>query len=279
MKSGKGGKSPVVCEVCPDHVRHSMSIVVGHKLSGTPRVIHDRAKCRQRWARERDRIMARWPEHRTQVVVAHPEVVRALQQTSAPLAQFKPVAHMVAETGRVQELHGLDPELPDALQIAKHALELDAISQAAQAARREQAVAPTPTLHEPEKLSRKYTYKPELDVFIVEHFKRYAWRRGAAAALHVLLQNTHPDLLVDTRGVPITQGTLSSHVSSVLAKQTLKVQETTRQEAAKLGAELHAQQQQQAAELGGRIATGIMALVAAGDVATLKAVADLMDGR
>lgn len=64
MRGDRGGKSVVKCEVCPDHVGHSQSIVVGHKASGVVRVIHDRARCRKRWARNKDSIMARWPELR-----------------------------------------------------------------------------------------------------------------------------------------------------------------------------------------------------------------------
>jgi hypothetical protein len=63
-KVGKGGKHPVVCEVCPDRLPHGRTITVGQKVSGYPRMIHDRGSCRRKWERMKDELMARWPENR-----------------------------------------------------------------------------------------------------------------------------------------------------------------------------------------------------------------------
>lgn len=288
-RNGRGGKSPVICEVCPDHVRHHTSITVGHKASGTPRVIHDRAKCRQRWARERDRIMARWPENR--------------QPVATPLQQFTEPAHMIREDGRITELHGLGRSAP-ALELVQ-GLSLDNATGVMQALENAQAAVLERPAHviethdtramegamqaaqEAERGDRtsRYAYKPELDEVIIEYFKTHPWRRGAAMVLYGILGATKPELLIDLNGKPIHRYTLSGHCGAVLDKAARKRQQE--QVAAVIEAERIAARvqvadaavQQKAAELGGRIATGVMALVARCDVATLQAVADIMDGR
>jgi hypothetical protein len=60
MQGGRGGKHPVVCEVCPDRVGHNEVIVVGRRVTGYPRVIHDRHSCKRKWERNKEEIMKKW---------------------------------------------------------------------------------------------------------------------------------------------------------------------------------------------------------------------------
>jgi hypothetical protein len=83
-KIGRGGKHPIVCEVCPDRLEHGRTIQVGRKQSGYPRMIHDRAKCKHLWESQKSELMARWPETKAATKLAEAkvdEVVRAARRS------------------------------------------------------------------------------------------------------------------------------------------------------------------------------------------------------
>jgi hypothetical protein len=133
----------------------------------------------------------------------------------------------------------------------------------------------------------KYSYKPELDDLIRQHFAEFKWERGAARALYVYIAREHPGLLVDLAGKKIGQATFSSHCGSMLARAHARGEPDVPaaagpckgcEELARARAEGEAFQRQVIEVLSAArvCADRIWALAADGDIDTLRAVRALL---
>jgi hypothetical protein len=167
-KVGKGGKHAMICEVCPDRLRHGMTITVGQRATGTPRFIHDRAACRKKWERDKDAIMARWPENKRAAVQAE-----AATPTTTP--------NVAAQTTAVETIKTVVLPAPAAVRQEK----------------------PMPAGKEAKRIHWKPT--PELMDFIRKWVAKNGLTRSTGGEIYAALTFAKSALLLDANGNEYTR--------------------------------------------------------------------------
>ena len=183
---GKYGGATVKCEVCPDHVTHANSEIVGHKADGRCRCVHRRPTCQKKWRKQKAKLMAKWPE------------LRSAQPAATPLVQEE-AAVKVEATNAAQH--------PDPTPAAPAAPSLTL-----------SLAEPPEKAHHRGGRGRSYRTPAALDERIAEHFRTRPWRRNAASALYMLLEVNAPELLTCDNGQKLPRQTFSSRCSAIVAR-------------------------------------------------------------
>ncbi len=248
-------KRASMCEVCNDPLGpHANRIQVGRKLSGTPREIHDRARCRKKWHANEELIRARWPESR----LASPRLEESAKELVGNVAP--PLELVVMKPGPTERPSTQVIEPP------------------ASPAPQEEPMAATAAVAAPKKKRHHWKLKPELVNAVLEYFHRNPYRSGSAGRLWAVLDATKPFLLVDEDGVAINEATLSAQVTKILrdAKGALVQRMAYDATTAAVAPPPAYKDLRPAMEKAQVLVAGILALAAAGDVDTLAALESLM---
>lgn len=142
------------------------------------------------------------------------------------------------------------------------------------------AIVPPPAPEQNRRPPTNYAYRPELDEAIRKHFAVEPWRKGAGVKFYAVIKYAKPELLTDLNGRSLSERLVSGHCNTIITRDR-----AIREAAARLdgqpvpqpGMRLHSQLDE-AAVLALKITSTINDLALVGNVSTLTAIADLIEG-
>lgn len=229
-----GIKKMVKCEVCPDTIGHRDSIEVGIRANGYRRVIHNRAKCRQRWAREKERIVATWPETR-EAARAEQEAQRKARTERLATDRKRALtdARKHGAEGVVMGLHSqtlveVERPQPSNMQamieqartapVVVHA-DADEVVALEATPDKEDTMSAAPQEIKARKPHIYVKWRQETDEAILAFFGADPFIRGSGVRCYDYIKRVNPELVHDQHGDPIGMSTFSQHVQKVLANR------------------------------------------------------------